>query len=92
MIAATLKRRMESQQASGRTLTLKLKYTDYQQVTRSKTLLHLIDDLDSILGLAAELLATIDVGQKPVRLLGLSLSSLNGETDAEFVQLSLGFP
>ncbi len=93
MIAATLKQRMDnSQPASGRTLTLKLKYADYQQVTRSRTLLHPIDDLNSIVSLASELLATIDVEQRPVRLLGLSLSNLSGETAAEFVQMSLGFP
>ena len=91
-IAATLKRRIDAQQASGRTLTLKLKYADYQQVTRSRTLLHPIADLDGILGLAAELLATLEMEQKPVRLLGLSLSNLAGETAAEFVQMSLNFP
>ena len=90
MIAATLKRRMDSQQASGRTLTLKLKYADYQQVTRSKTLLHPVDDLNDILNLAGELLATLEVEQKQVRLLGLAISNLTGE-EAEFVQLSLGF-
>ncbi len=88
MIAVTLKQRMDSQQASGRTLTLKLKYADYQQVTRSKTLLCPIDDLEQIIGLAVELLATLDLEQKPVRLLGLALSSLVGEA-TEAVQLKL---
>ena len=91
-IAAILKQRMDSQQASGRTLTLKLKYADYQQVTRSRTLLHPIDDLNSIVSLAIELLGSIEIEQKPVRLLGLSLSNFAGETAAAFVQLSLGLP
>ncbi|MEA5599121.1 DNA polymerase IV [Rivularia sp. UHCC 0363] len=91
VIAATLKRRMDSQQATGRTLTLKLKYADYQQVSRSRTLSCLIGELDDIVSLARELLATLDVEQKQVRLLGLALSNLVGETEAEFIQLSLSF-
>ncbi len=92
VIAATLKRRMDSQQATGRTLTLKLKYADYQQVSRSRTLSGVIEELDDILSLAAELLASLEVEQKQVRLLGLALSNLAGEEAAEYVQLSLGFP
>ena len=37
-VAETLLRRLDSQRAVGRTLTLKVKYADYQQVTRSRTL------------------------------------------------------
>lgn len=44
-IALTLQQRLENQPA-GRTLTLKVKYADYQQITRSKTLLGCIDGLE----------------------------------------------
>lgn len=61
-------------------------------MTRSKTLPGVIEALDDILSLATELLATLEVEQKPVRLLGLCLSNLAEEEAAEFVQLNLGFP
>lgn len=90
-IAQTLKQRMDNQQSRGRTLTLKLKYADYQQVTRSRTWVEPIEELDEILSLARELLSLTEVGHKPVRLLGLALSNLGGEIAEEYVQLSLSF-
>jgi DNA polymerase-4 len=53
---------MDNQQATGRTLTLKLKYADYQQVTRSKTLPYPIDDLGSILSPSQD---SLNQGQCP---------------------------
>ncbi|MBI4783035.1 MAG: DNA polymerase IV [Oscillatoriophycideae cyanobacterium NC_groundwater_1537_Pr4_S-0.65um_50_18] len=90
-VAETLHRRLESKQASGRTLTLKVKYADYQQITRSKTLTAAIDQLEVILSVAEDLLTLTDVDHQPVRLLGLSLSNLEGESleAPEYVQLSL---
>jgi DNA polymerase IV len=90
-IAQTLKYRIDSKQSRGRTLTLKLKYADYQQVTRSRTLSNPIEEIDQILSLATELLSLTEVEHKPVRLLGLALSNLGEEIVEEYVQLSLGF-
>jgi DNA polymerase-4 len=91
-IAETLKRRLDrlENQPSGRTLTLKVKYADYQQVTRSKTLPEPIQDVELILHLAEELLWLTEVEHRPVRLLGLALSNLSNEEPAEYIQLSLG--
>lgn len=89
-IAEVLKRRLDSKQTGGRTLTLKVKYADYQQITRSKTLPHSTADFDTILSLAQELLALTEVNYKPVRLLGLALSNLDNEpAKEEYVQLCL---
>jgi DNA polymerase-4 len=82
---------MDTKQSRGRTLTLKLKYGDYQQVTRSRTLTEPIDELHEILDIATELLSLTEVEHKPVRLLGLALSNLGEEIVEEYVQLSLGF-
>lgn len=90
-IARTLKDRIDGKQSRGRTLTLKIKYADYQQVTRSRTSAEPIEELDEILSLATELLALTDVEHKQVRLLGLALSNLVGEMAEEFVQLSFSF-
>ncbi|WP_088893910.1 DNA polymerase IV [Leptolyngbya ohadii] len=88
-VAETLKRRLESQRAAGRTLTLKVKYADYQQVTRSRTLVTPIGDRSVILGIAHELLDTTDIEHKAVRLLGLTISNLAGEAQERYVQLCL---
>ncbi len=63
--------------SAGRTLTLKVKYADYQQVTRSRTLLHPIDQRELILNLAEALLDATEAPLRPVRLLGLTLSNLD---------------
>lgn len=57
----------------GRTVTVKVKYTDFQQVTRAQTLDHSIgfDDLQEWI---PKLLARTEAGHKPVRLVGLNLS------------------
>ncbi|MDQ5937199.1 MAG: polymerase [Cyanobacteriota bacterium erpe_2018_sw_21hr_WHONDRS-SW48-000092_B_bin.40] len=93
-IAATLQRRVEKSETSGRTLTLKVKYGDYQQVTRSRTFAESIDvrDFSPIIKIAMELLDTTEVVEKNARLLGLSLSNLDCERESEdgnYVQLTL---
>ena len=47
-----------------------------------------ICELEVIFGLARELFSTIDVGFRKVRLLGISLSNLDG-VEKQYVQLSL---
>ncbi|MEO0685968.1 MAG: DNA polymerase IV, partial [Cyanobacteria bacterium J06649_11] len=47
-IARTLHKRLEKHQAAGRTLTLKVKFSDYQQITRSRTFTSSINSLDVI--------------------------------------------
>ncbi|WP_235019030.1 DinB/UmuC family translesion DNA polymerase [Tolypothrix sp. NIES-4075] len=46
-IAQTVKLRLDQHQTSGRTLTLKIKFSDYQQITRSKTVLTPIRELSA---------------------------------------------
>jgi DNA polymerase-4 len=89
-ITDTLKRRMEKDQTSGRTLTLKVKYADYQQVTRSRTLVESVTDAEEIMKIAIALLDSTEAEAKRVRLLGLALSNLDCEReDDEYVQLTL---
>ena len=91
-IADILKRRIERSETSGRTITLKVKYADYQQVTRSRTLTESIHCADEMVKIAVELLDTTDVAQKHARLLGLSVSNLDCEREeAEYVQLMIDF-
>lgn len=94
-IVVVLAERMERSQARGRTLTLKVKYADYQQVTRSRTLSEPISDHDEMLNLALELLADTEVENRHARLLGLTISNLDGaegeDDGSEYVQLTIDF-
>jgi len=95
-IAETLIERIASNKSSGRTLTLKVKYADYQQVTRSRTSTESFTDITVIINTALELLDTTEVANRNARLLGLALSNLDcereaNEEQAEYVQLTLSF-
>ncbi len=88
-IAQTVKHRLESYQALGRTITLKVKFADYQQITRSKTVTAAIGEAQAISQLAKELLAMISLEGRSVRLLGISLSNLDYAQKPKSVQLCL---
>lgn len=93
-IAKTLKRRIDNNDASGRTFTLKVKYADYQQVTRSRTLLAPIREITDMMKYAMELLDTTEAETKRVRLLGLTVSNFESESDesSDYIQLTIPFP
>jgi DNA polymerase IV len=77
----------------GLTLTLKVKFHDFQSVTRSVTFPEPISDMDVIMGHIERLLANTEAGQKKVRLLGVSVSNFLGdpkEADG-WVQMPLPF-
>ncbi|MCW8929773.1 MAG: DNA polymerase IV [Gammaproteobacteria bacterium] len=65
----------------GKTVTLKVKFDDFVQVTRSKTIERKINDYDTIYSLCKMLLTKTDAGQRKVRLLGVSLSSFEDLSD-----------
>lgn len=88
-ISQTLQHRLESHQALGRTITLKVKFGDYQQITRSKTVLASIQEANLIFVVAKELLAGIDLENRSIRLLGISLSNLDRVAEPRGIQLSL---
>jgi DNA polymerase-4 len=79
----------------GRTVTLKVKYQDFQQITRSRSVQDEVQSRDGIARISAELLAGLFPMPRPVRLLGVSLSGLNTEADEvgtdDGPQLSLAF-
>jgi DNA polymerase IV len=90
-IAATLERRLKKHQISGKTVTLKIKYSDFTQQTRSKTLPYFISDKGLILETVQELLYQERM-KDSVRLLGISLGNLNTEEKkAVVVQLKFDF-
>ncbi len=74
-IAVVVHRRLQKSQLKGRTITLKVKFSDFTQVTRNHSFTHGVDDLDKIADTAKELLNKVDKESKPVRLLGISLAN-----------------
>jgi DNA polymerase-4 len=76
-IGDTVARRLEKNQLQGRTVTLKVKFSDFTQITRNQSFLSPISDVDAIVETAKALLAKVEFNEKPVRLLGISLSNFN---------------
>lgn len=77
-IAAELENRLKKHNISGKTVTLKIKYSDFTTQTRSKTLPYFIADKGLLLETAKELLFQERM-KESVRLLGISLNNLNTE-------------
>jgi DNA polymerase-4 len=67
--------RLTKNQLKGRTITLKVKYSDFTQITRNLSFATPIGDMDTITETAKSLLDKVDLAEKPVRLLGISLSN-----------------
>lgn len=75
-LATRVARRARRHGLAGRTVTLKVKYGDFQLVTRSTTLEAPTDDAAEMYGTCCHLLRKTMAGQRPVRLLGICLSGL----------------
>ncbi|WP_323009044.1 DNA polymerase IV [Paracoccus sp. (in: a-proteobacteria)] len=60
----------------GRTVTLKVKYGDFRQITRARSLPRFVVGRDEMLEMACELLAPVFADPHGVRLLGITLSGL----------------
>jgi DNA polymerase-4 len=86
-LATRVSRRMRRHGIAGKTVTLKVKYHNFLQVTRSETLPEVTDDGGEIFRRCCGLLDKTEVGKRPVRLLGISISHLLAQ--AEKRQLSL---
>ncbi|WP_425549107.1 DNA polymerase IV [Aquimarina addita] len=81
-IAEELQKRLKKSKAAGKTITLKIKYSDFSVQTRSKTLPYYVHDASILLETAKELLYQEKM-KNSVRLLGISLSNLNTGTKKE---------
>ena len=90
-IASELDRRLKKHKIAGKTVTLKIKYSDFTQQTRSKTLPYFISDKSLLFDTVKELLFQERM-KDSVRLLGISLSNLNTEIKKTIVvQLKFDF-
>ena len=89
-----LLRRIEKNGFEGRTLTLKVKFHDFQQITRSQTVNYVLRTKEQILPLAKQLMADVDYRSHPIRLLGLGVSNHHAdhpEEEPRWIELELEF-
>jgi len=89
-LAGKVARRVRREGVTGKNITLKVKYSDFIQITRSETLDRFTDDDAIIYQTACRLLKKTETGKKPVRLLGISVSQLRTQVGEK--QLSLFGP
>ena len=84
-ISRTVWRRVEEKGLSGRTVTLKVKYRDFQILTRARSLDRAVSGREEFLEIGCALLHNLMPAAKGIRLLGLTLSNLSDgdELDAE---------
>ncbi|QDO93053.1 DNA polymerase IV [Formosa sediminum] len=92
-IAEEVSRRLKKSKVAGKTITLKIKYSDFTLQTRSKTLHYFISDAALIMDTVKSLLIQEKLTNS-VRLLGISISNLNTDkqhknTDSKSVSVQL---
>jgi DNA polymerase-4 len=89
-ISEELEKRLNKSNVSGKTITLKIKYSDFTQQTRSKTISYFVSDKHLILETAKQLLFQ-EKPKNSVRLLGISLGNLNNRDVKEKKEKSISF-
>ncbi|TAK63216.1 DNA polymerase IV [Methylobacter sp.] len=82
--------KVDEKKLVAHTLTVKIKYHDFVQITRSRTLPDIITATSSLGFILEDLLKNTDIGRRNVRLLGITLSSLkNNSGQADRRQMDL---
>ena len=93
-VTTELVERLNRNGFSGNTLTLKIKFYDFKQITRSITQGKELCKKEDILPLAKQLLKEVDYSIRPIRLIGLTVSNPKEEREEEhgvWRQLELEF-
>ena len=80
-IAMELQSSLKRKNIKGRTISLKIKYYDFQQITRSRTLDKPVDSAEEMLNEIYQLLEYTDAGIKKIRLLGISVSNFGNDDE-----------
>lgn len=91
VLAGKVWRHAENAGRQGRTVTLKVKYGDFRQITRARSLTDPVSGRDQMLAIAGDLLRPVFDDPHGVRLLGITLSALDqaGADEAAPRQLGL---
>ena len=72
---------LAQQERRGRTIGIKVRYADFSTVTRARSLVVPVNELDTVWAVACELLRRLEPPQ-PVRLLGVRVAGLDEEAAA----------
>lgn len=80
---------MQKREINGRTVNLKIRFSDFTTFTRSKTHNHFFNSLDLIFDTSKELIIGMEGSLEPVRLLGVGMSNLDTEINAKQLDLDL---
>jgi DNA polymerase-4 len=78
-----LMERLEHAGTTGRTITVKVKFSDFRQITRSKTLQCYIHDFETLHREVSEIRKSLNLAGSKIRLLGVSISNLESEDNVE---------
>ena len=82
--------KVSEKQLAAHTLTVKIKYYDFVQITRSRTLPHSVATTSNTRAILEDLVKNTEIGERKVRLLGVTLSSLeNQSSQPRFQQMDL---
>ncbi len=73
---------LNKREMRAKTVTLKVRYADFQINTRSKTLAEGLNDKGDIVEVLPELLKKTEIGRRPIRLIGVALSNLINSTES----------
>ncbi len=76
-LAANISEGMQKIPTAGKTITLKVRYKNFDTITRSQSLTHHTNQKEEISAIARQLLEQTEAGTREIRLLGISLSNLN---------------
>lgn len=92
-VALELVERIRKKAFKGNTLTLKIKFGDFEQITRSISVKQTLESMEEILPLAKKLMQQVDYAHHPVRLIGLYVSNPTDEHShpTEWTQLEIEF-
>ncbi len=94
-IVSQVARVLAQKQTGGRTLSLKVRYSDFTTITRSCTTAQGFFSVADILASLPRLLAATEAGRRKIRLLGVTVANLCSEQEARRMrvrQLLLPFP
>jgi DNA polymerase IV len=79
----------EKTNARGRTVTVKIKWADFQISTRSRSMQMTIQTREELHHLALELIRSTFPPSKGIRLVGVTLSNFQAQSDSEAIELPL---
>jgi DNA polymerase IV len=83
-------RHCEDKGTRGRTVTLKVKFADFELISRSRTVAGVIGSRDELETASAELLKSLFPLEKAVRLLGVAISGFSNAPMGSSEQIALG--